>query len=176
MNQSLADLIAAHKFLCEAVAGQGVGSGAPRQVSPDHAAPLPQSPAHSHYLTEEEESRVEEQLGLKPEPLLEKIQAQQFQELFTKRQELREMPDAPQFITPEKRASARIPNYEHLRPGPVPVPNVVEEVPLEIRQRDQIQQERWNKPEEYRPARPVESANLVSGIAKDFNEFQSQQG
>jgi len=181
MNQSLADLISAHKFLCEAVAGQGVGSGSPaRPQSAQTAATKPQDAASVAYLTEQEEDQLEKQMGFAPEPFMDKMVAEQFSTIFEEREELRQKPEAPQPITHENRqelkAASKIPSYSNVRPGPSPIPRIVEPVPPEIAKRDKMQQDRWEQPEAIRPFVPFDNAKIVGGLFPDLDGFQQQQG
>ena len=180
MQQSLADLISAHKFLCEAVAGQGVGSGSSaRQKSSEKAPPVsPQNASSVAYLTDEEEDQIEKQMGFEPEPFMDRIVADQFATLFEQREEARLSPEAPKVITQENRQeirpAAKIPTYANVRPGPTPIPRVVESVPPEIAKRDELQKQRWEAPENFRAAVPFDQAKVLDNVFDEFNGMQKQ--
>lgn len=130
MSQMLADLIAAHKALCEAVAQAGGTSlQAPAQ---GQVASQPRVPRQDdQYLTDEEEERMAREFGMDRNPLMEQIVEKQFAELLKKRPKREEeadgsekyavgaVPPRPNFAAPEPHYE---PTQDHDAPPPMPLP------------------------------------------------------
>lgn len=122
MSQMLADLIAAHKALCHAVAQQnGISVDLPAEgqgVGKPKEAPRR---ADDHFLTDEEEDRMERELGMDRNPLMEQIVSKQFEQLLRTRPKRQEEAVGEKYVAQPEPPEVHYEPIDDTPPMPLPI-------------------------------------------------------